>query len=110
MKLAIVTTTINVPQFLEDYCADFKLHNRTDVLFIVIADKKTPDEAKSYCQSLGERHGYEVEYYDVPRQRSYLSRFPELDAYLPYNSVQRRNIGMLRAYELGAHSLLTVDD
>jgi hypothetical protein len=109
-KLAIVTTTINVPQFLEDYCKDFKLHNRSDVLFIIIGDKKTPNDAESYCQSLGEQYGYEVEYYNVGRQMSYLSSFPELDAYLPYNSVQRRNIGMVRAYELGAHSILTVDD
>jgi Reversibly glycosylated polypeptide len=109
-KLAIVTTTINVPHFLEDYCKDFKLHNRSDVRFIIIGDKKTPTEAESYCLSLGEQYGYEVEYYNVPRQVSYLSGFPELDAYLPYNSVQRRNIGMVRAYELGSHSILTVDD
>jgi len=110
IKLAIVTTTINVPHFLEDYCKDFKAHDHKDVIFIVIGDKKTPDEAESYCLSLGERYEYEVEYYNVARQKSYLSRFPELDAYLPYNSVQRRNIGMVRAYELGAHSILTVDD
>jgi Reversibly glycosylated polypeptide len=110
IRLAIVTTTINVPQFLEDYCKDFKLHNHRDVFFIVIGDKKTPNEAESFCQSLSERYGYEVEYYNVARQQAYLSGFPELDAYLPYNSVQRRNIGMVRAYELGAHSILTVDD
>jgi hypothetical protein len=110
IKLAVVTTTINVPQFLEDYCEDFKLHHHTDVAFVVIGDYKTPVEAKSYCEALGERYGYEMEYYDVPRQKAYLSAFPELDAYLPYNSVQRRNIGMVRAYELGAQSILTVDD
>ena len=109
-NIAVVTTTINVPHFLEDYCKDFKIHNHTDVIFIIIGDKKTPDEAKSYCERLAERYEYAVEYYDVTQQRSYLAGFPELDAYLPYNSVQRRNIGMVRAYELGVSSILTVDD
>jgi hypothetical protein len=109
-NIAVVTTTINVPHFLDDYCKDFKLHNHTDVVFIIIGDKKTPDEAKRYCERLGERYEYAVEYFDVARQQSYLAEFPELNTYLPYNCVQRRNIGMVRAFELGVGSMLTVDD
>jgi hypothetical protein len=39
-----------------------------------------------------------------------LRGFPELDNYLPYNSVQRRNVGMLYAYEIDCGTIITVDD
>ena len=110
MELAIVTTTINVPTLFEGYCRDFAEHKRKGINFIVIADKKTPPAARTYCEQLQATYGYSFEYMDVEDQVSYLKRFPELDAYLPYNSVQRRNIGMLRAYEIGAQAILTVDD
>lgn len=110
MKNAIVTTTINVPEFMDGYCADFVRHGRKDVCFIVVADKKTHTGAREYCKRLEEKYGFNVEYLDVPRQQEYLSQYPELDAYLPYNSVQRRNIGMLYAYEIGCDPIITVDD
>ena len=111
MKTAIVTTTINVPEFFEDYCRDFARHGRKDVVFVVVADKKTPAEAQKYCERLPNLHpGVAMEYFSVPRQQEYLGRFPELSDYLPYNSVQRRNIGMLYAYELGCEVIVTVDD
>lgn len=110
MSVAIVTTTINVPRLFEGYCQDFLKHGHKDVIFIVIGDQKTPREVEQYCKSLQQQYGYLFEYYDVDRQRSYLRRFPQLAAYLPYNSVQRRNIGLLRAYEMGVDVIVTVDD
>jgi hypothetical protein len=110
MKTAIVTTTINVPELLDGYCRDFLEHGRKDVCFVVIGDKKTPQEAQAYCEKLGQLHGFQMEYFTVERQREYLKSFPELDEYLPYNSVQRRNVGMLYAYELGCEILVAVDD
>jgi hypothetical protein len=110
MKTAIVTTTINVPEFLDGYCRDFLKHGRRDVGFVVIGDKKTPPEAQAYCENLGQLHGFRMEYFTVERQQEYLKAFPELDEYLPYNSVQRRNVGMLYAYEQGCKILIAVDD
>lgn len=110
MKTAIVTTTINVPEFMDGYCADFLYHGRKEVCFVVVADRKTHAGAAEYCNRLEEKYGFKVEYFDVPRQQEYLRQYPELDAYIPYNSVQRRNIGMLYAYEIGCDPIVTVDD
>jgi hypothetical protein len=110
MSLAIVTTTINVPTFLEAYCRDIMEHDRRDVILIVVGDKKTPDEVSGYCKALTSKYGLPTEYYDIERQIAYLRAFPELERHLPFNSVQRRNIGMVRAYQLGADTILTVDD
>ncbi|MFZ0051875.1 MAG: hypothetical protein WAK96_08850, partial [Desulfobaccales bacterium] len=101
MKISIVTTTINVPTFLDGYCQDLVLQNEKKVSCVVIGDKKTPIEVGPYCEGLEEKYNIPIEYYDVDRQVNYLKKFPELEAYLPYNSVQRRNIGMIRAYEQG---------
>ena len=110
MKTAIVTTTINIPEFLDGYCQDFLKHRRSDVCFVVIGDKRTPPEAQTYCEKLERLYGFRMEYFTVERQVEYLQPFPELRDYLPYNSVQRRNIGMLYAYQLGCEVVVTVDD
>src|SRR5690348_4473119 len=111
MKTAIVTTTINVPQLFDGYCKDFAQHGRKDICFVVVADKKTPAEAQSYCERLPDLYrGVSMEYFSVARQQEYLRKFPQLSEYLPYNSVQRRNIGMVFAYEAGYDIILTVDD
>ncbi|HYL85236.1 MAG TPA: hypothetical protein VE263_13450 [Candidatus Angelobacter sp.] len=110
MKTAIVTTTINIPEFLEAYCRDSAEFGRKDLVFVVVADRKTPPEAQEYCKRLEKTHGFPVEYFDLDRQQAYLRNFPELDEYLPYNSVQRRNIGMVYAYEIDCATIITVDD
>ena len=110
MKTAIVTTTINVPEFLEGYCRDSVEFCRKDLVFIVVADRKTPAKAEDYCKDLVSKYGFPVEYFGLGRKQEYLREFPELDEYLPYNSVQRRNLGMLYAYEIDCGIILTVDD
>jgi hypothetical protein len=98
MKSVIVTTTINVPCLLKDYKAI------CDCDFVVVGDKKTPIEARSFCEDLG------VLYLGVAEQEEYLDRFPELKEYLPYNCIQRRNVGILYAYEKGYEKIITIDD
>lgn len=110
MKTAIVTTTINVPEFLDGYCRDSAEFGRKNLVFVVVADKKTPTEAQAYCERLERLYGFPIEYFNLERQREYLLDFPELDDYLPYNSVQRRNVGMLYAYETGCDTVIAVDD
>lgn len=106
---AIVTTTINVPKLLDAYIADAQAHGQSP-LIVVIADKKTPPEAETYCAALKTRTKADLEYFSIERQEEYLSRFPALKAHLPYNSIMRRNIGMLYAYERGAEKIITIDD
>lgn len=44
MRGAIVLTTINVPNLLEDYAKNLRNFGHSDVGFIVIGDRRTPDE------------------------------------------------------------------
>lgn len=109
MRTAIVTTTINMPVFLKDYTRNVK-NNKHDALFVVIGDKKTPLAVKDYCRDLENDTSVEIKYLDVEDQEKYLTDFPELGNHLLYNSIQRRNIGILIAYQRGAENIITVDD
>jgi hypothetical protein len=52
-----------------------------------------------------------VEYLDIERQLDYLKKVPALRDFLPFDSVQRRNIGYLfAAWEYKAKIIITVDD
>lgn len=110
MSVLIVTTTINKPILLEDYCKNAKSFSHKDLNFIIIGDKKTPEEVGSFCRDLQKRYGFEVIYYNVEDQLDFLKDFPELRDHLPFNSIQRRNIGMLKAYLLGSETIITIDD
>ncbi|MBI2610891.1 hypothetical protein HYW60_03075 [Candidatus Kaiserbacteria bacterium] len=108
-KTAIVTTTIYVPKLLSDYAKDAKVHGH-DPLFVVIGDKKTPPETADFCKKLGKHSGFRVEYFSPERQNEYLRKFPALKEHLPWNSIQRRNVGVLFAYEAGCETIITIDD
>lgn len=111
-KTAIVTTTIYVPQAIEKYArnARFYGHDPEDVFFVVTGDKKTPAETAEFCASVS-RGGFRCHYLGVQDQEAYLAeRFPELWNHLPFNSIQRRNISLLKAWEEGAETIITIDD
>lgn len=92
MKKVIVTTTINAPTkaiLLFDAMADWEL--------IVIGDLKTPP-------------GYRLDrgqYVDPDSQESYDAALSEA---IGWNCIQRRNFGMLLAYDRGADIVALVDD
>ncbi len=109
MKYSIVTTTINIPVLLEKYVKDTLLYKR-DCFFVVVGDKKTPVGAKKYCDKLARENDVEILFMDVDYQEKYLKDFPELMKHIPYNVIQRRNIGLLYAYQKGADVIITIDD
>ncbi len=104
MKATIVTTTIFVPTFLTGYAENAKRFGH-DVNFIVIGDKKTPAETAEFCQTVPS-----CQYLDLENQLVYMSPFLSLYSHIPVNSVERRNIGMLLAYEQDAETIITLDD
>ncbi len=108
-KKAIVTTTIYVPKLLGSHAEDALKHGH-DLMFIVVADKKTPLEAESFCKELADRTAVRIEYFSVKRQEEYLSRFPALKEHIQWNCIQRRNVGTLYAYEEGCEVIVTIDD
>jgi hypothetical protein len=108
MKTAIVTTTINVPVLLRQYAENARYYGHQDLAFLVIGDRKSPPETAAFCRTL--EQWYPCTYLDLAAQQKYLERFPELWAHLRFDSIQRRNIGLLLAYERGAEVVITVDD
>jgi hypothetical protein len=109
MKTTIVTTTIYVPHALEKYAENARFYGHERVNFIVVGDKKTPPETRAFCDGITAKH-YPCEYLDIEDQRQYLERYPELWRHLPFNSIQRRNVGLLKAWEGGADVVITIDD
>jgi hypothetical protein len=103
-KTTVVTTSINVPRFLTAYSDDAIRYGR-EVDFIVIGDQKTPSEAKEFCLTIPN-----CNYMDIQAQQEYMHRFPELWEHIPFNSFERRDIGILKAYENGADTMITIDD
>lgn len=93
MKKYIVTTTIQSPTE-----ATIKFSKMNDWHLIVVGDKKTPhDKYKNInCTYLGP---------DLQE-----NKYKKLSNFLGWNTIQRRNIGFLYAYECGADIVATVDD
>jgi hypothetical protein len=110
MKVAVVTTTIHVPELLHSYAEDARQFGRSEVCFIVVGDRKTPVAARAFCDGLRRSFASEIAFLDLEDQAAYLACYPELERHLPYDSIQRRNIGMLLAYEGGAEVIITIDD
>ncbi len=117
-SVAIVTTTINIPLFLESYIRNFEQFpvDGDKITFIIIGDLKSPHQKiKDYIQKLVP--SFTIEYWDVESQKKWISEtfggrvaVEKIEAAIPYNSIRRRNLGYLRALELGADVVVSVDD
>ena len=110
MKTCILVTTINVPTLLRDYSLNASEYGHNDVEFIVVGDRKTPAEAETFCAQVECESGCHFTYFDVTRQQDYLKRFPRLNRLIPWNSVQRRNVGLIYALEQGNDNVIVIDD
>lgn len=110
-KVALVTTTINVPRCLTAYLENAQRYGHLEqVSVVVVGDRKTPAETGAYLQGLQKQFGVAVKYMDVPEQKTFLRRWPALDITLRYNCIQRRNVGYLQAAMVGADVIVAVDD
>lgn len=98
---AIVTTTINPPtKALLRY---IEIGRRDDWTIIIVGDKKTPH--KEYLElALANPH---VAYLHPTKQDS---KYHELSEAIGWNCIQRRNLGLVEAYNMGAEIIATVDD
>ena len=100
MKIALVTTTINVPKVL----ALYRALAADSIRFFVAADKKTPwEEAEPFCEALGN-----CDFIGIGRQAKYLNyKSSEL---IGWNTDSRRNIAVLEALKWGAELIISIDD
>jgi len=108
MKITIVTTTIHVPVLLRQYALNASRYGHTDVDMLVIGDRKSPRETADFCRTVDRI--CPCVYLDIAAQEKRLAGFPELWRHLRFDSIQRRNIGMLLAYRHGADAVITIDD
>jgi hypothetical protein len=101
MLKAIVTTTINPPtKALKKF---IKIAERDDWTVIIIGDKKTPhDDYLALCAK------HPCLAYMTPQKQD--SKYHELSEAIGWNCIQRRNIGVVHAYNLGAEVIAVVDD
>jgi len=93
MKKFIVTTTINSPTE-----ATIKYSQKKDWTLIVVGDTKTPHEEYEKLNCI----------YLHPDQQE--KKYKELSDVIGWKSIQRRNIGFVESYNLGADIVATVDD
>jgi hypothetical protein len=93
MKKYIVTTTINPPTVATKKFCQFE-----DWTLIVVGDTKTPHEEYQKLNCI----------YLHPEEQE--TKYKELSDIIGWKSIQRRNIGFVEAYNLGADVIATVDD
>ena len=97
MKKFIVTTTINKPTI-----ATLKFCEK-DWNFIIVGDLKTPHELYRDLENKFSN----VLYLSPDDQEK---KYKELSDSIGWNSIERRNIGFVEAYNQGADIVATVDD
>jgi hypothetical protein len=97
----IVTTTINEPtKATIEFC---KIAERDDWIFLIVGDTKTPHELYFNL----EKEYKSVKYLSPKYQED---NYKEISDIIGWKSIQRRNIGFIEAYNIGAEIMATVDD
>src|SRR5690242_12393239 len=98
MQKVIVTTTINAPTIaLQKYI------KMKDWSVVIVGDKKTPH--KDYVALTKQ---YQHVYYLSPQEQE--KKYAKLSDVIGWNCIQRRGLGYIEAYKLGADVIATVDD
>lgn len=110
-KTYLVLTTINTPIVAEKFYQNFKKFGHLkETGLIIIGDTKSPVKKSLSVINKLNKKGFDVEYFDVKRQKDWLKKFPKFSKIIPYNSDNRRNIGFLIALEKTPELLISIDD
>lgn len=107
--IALVLTTIHIPTVLEAYREQAGCGSSGKISTIVVGDLKSPATTEEYLKSL-HTDDFPVHYLDVERQNEWMKRHQALGDFIPFNSVQRRNVGFLYAANLGCDIIISIDD
>lgn len=97
----IVTTTINPPT--EATLKFVNIANQQDWKFVIVGDKKTPHHL--YAEIANKNNNI---IYLHPDDQDQI--YPRLSEVIGWQTIQRRNIGFVYAYQMGATIIATVDD
>ncbi len=113
IKVSLVTTTINYPKLLIEYAKDFLKFNKKkniELIIIIAGDIKTPNKTKKLADTITNKYKIKCEYLDKKKQNKYLQHFKNLKKFLPWNSVQRRNVAILKSFHEKCDLIITIDD
>ena len=108
--LHIITSTINIPYFLETILKNAKKYNEKNFKIFVIGDLKTPQAAEKYCKGLSNKYKVFVKYAFVSDQEKLLKKYPKLIKFIPKNDNVRKMIGNIICYLDGCKNVLMIDD
>ncbi len=108
-KNYLVTSTVNIPYFLEDILKNSRKYKR-DFVGVVIGDKKTPNDAKNYCKMLNKKYKSDIRYFDIFDQNKILKNYSKILKFIPYNNNVRKMIGTFISYLDGCEKLIMIDD
>ena len=103
MKIALITTTINVPTVLLDYDIATQYFDG-QVKFFISGDKKSPD---SQIKRLIKKLKTSCQYYSFDQQEA---RWKTLSDLVGPNKIQRRNFAYIPAYHWDPDIIITIDD
>jgi hypothetical protein len=102
-RIALITTTINVPTVLTQWAQSGMTE---DDIIIVAGDQKSPhDEIIDLIMIISETMGVDSTYLAPHVQERYA-----VSSKIGWNCIQRRNIALLRAMEHSPEYILTIDD
>lgn len=101
-RVALITTTINVPHVLTQWAKSMGV----DDIIIVAGDQTSPhDEILDLLIDISESTGVNTQYLHPDHQIKWAS-----SEAIGWKSIQRRNIALLEAMQLNPQYILTVDD
>ena len=109
-SLHIITSTINVPYFLDSILKNAKTYGEKNFKIYVIGDLKTPSQAGNYCSNLSKKYKAFVKYYSVKKQEELLKAYPLLTKFIPKNDNVRKMIGNIICYLDDCKNVLMIDD
>ena len=113
MDNAIITTTINIPTFLNGICKNLKKfkHSKNKNIIIVIGDLKTPKQTKNYCKKLSNNYGYKIIFLDVKLQNKFFNKnYKKLYKFFPLNDAVRKLLGSIYLFNQLPNRVIFIDD
>jgi len=109
--IAILTTTINVPYFLDDLCKNiYQYGHNENVIILIIGDKKTPEQTADYLKKTSKKWSIKIDYLDVKKQDQYFKKYKRIYNIFPYNDAIRRLLGNLYLNQFKIDKFIYLDD
>ena len=107
---SLITTTINYPKLIDDYVKDAKNHNKLLKEIIIVGDIKTPANVNYFSKQIEKKYKIHCSYLSPKDQITFLKKYPSIKNYIPWNCIQRRNVGLLKFYENNSDIAVVIDD